>query len=56
MYLIVAGKPNGDVAYFGPFQTKDRANEYGSAIEGYRWHVVPLIVPNCIGVTFQTRY
>lgn len=56
MYLIIAGKPNGEAFYFGPFQTEDRAKEYGKALEDYRWHIVPLIVPNCIGVSFATKY
>lgn len=49
MYLIVMGKMNGDVHYFGPFPTNDRAMEYGKAIDrdyvGARWHVAHLAVP-----------
>jgi hypothetical protein len=57
MYLVIAGKPNGDVTYFGPFQTSKRALEYlNSMPEEYRSHIVELVVPNCIGVTFTTKY
>lgn len=51
MYMIVASRINGDVDYFGPFPTEDRAKEYAQSFEDYRrWHVVPLIVPNCVTV------
>lgn len=58
MYLLVAGKPNSEVTYFGPFPNIRRAEQYGeSATElGYRWHVVPLVVPNCVVATVILKY
>jgi hypothetical protein len=58
MYLVVGGKPNGEVTYFGPFPTEDRAREYGISVTemGLRWHIAPLVVPNCMQVTAKLRY
>ncbi len=46
MYLLVAGKPNGSVEYYGPFGTEERAKTYAQSLtDTQRWHVVPLIIP-----------
>ena len=51
MFLLIRGFPNGDVDYFGPFPTKERAEKYAESFdEKCRWHVKPLIVPNCVSV------
>lgn len=58
MYIIVAGRPNGEVTYFGAFTTVDRAMEYGKALDElgpYKWHVQTLVVPNCVRVRFEAR-
>lgn len=48
-YLLVVGYPNGDVEYYGPFRTKERAVEYCKAVEDEgkktRMHIAPVITP-----------
>lgn len=58
MYIIVAGKPNGDEEFFGPFLTEDRANSYSESLrdgDWNRWFVKPIIVPNCVRISVTPR-
>jgi len=49
MYLIIVGYINGDVEYYGPFPTEERAVKYGWSIDKdlspSKWFVKPLTVP-----------
>jgi hypothetical protein len=52
MYILLVGYLNGDVDYFGPFQTEDRATLYAQSVTRdltnvARWFVKPLIIPHC---------
>jgi hypothetical protein len=48
MYLIIVDHKNGDVDYYGPFQSEGRALEYANALPNdTHFHIKTLIVPHC---------
>lgn len=61
MYIVSTFKvvdEKSETLFFGPFQTEERAREYIKSMPS-EWgapQIDPLIVPNCVGVTFQTKY
>lgn len=58
MYIIIVHRAYDSYPeYFGPFQTESRAKQYGKEMpEEWIWSIVPITVPNCIGVSFTTKY
>lgn len=55
MYVIQRFSITGRIDYFGPFPTREQAEEYGNAFENdTRFIIRELIIPNC--VTIKLNY